>query len=211
MDGDLAPLAALRELANRHSAYLVIDEAHATGVLGPAGRGLAAALGVRADVHIATLSKALGAFGAYVVGERPLIDYLINRARSLIFTTALPPGFAAAATAAIALAAGAEGEARRVRLRRHIEHVAKGLRALHLLAAGAGSTPIFPILVGEDRRAVAATDALLARGIYAQAIRPPTVPPGGARLRFALAATHTDEHIDSALDALAQLRRDNLL
>jgi 8-amino-7-oxononanoate synthase len=205
MDGDLAPLAELRRLADRHGAFLVVDEAHATGVLGPDGRGLADAIGVRADVHIATLGKALGAFGAYVTGDRALIDYLLHRARSFVFTTALPASVAAAAHAALAIAAGPEGSQRRARLEALIARLAAGLRERKLLVAGAGVTPIFPILAGNDGRALAATAALLEHGLYAQAIRPPTVPAGTARLRLALTAGHEPAHVDQTLAALDDL------
>jgi 8-amino-7-oxononanoate synthase len=209
MDGDLAPLAQLRRVADAHGAYLITDEAHATGVLGPGGRGLAAAVGVVPDVHIATLSKALGTFGAYVTGPRSLTDYLLHRARSFVFTTGLPPSVAAAADAAVAVAA--TGDDLRGRLFARVAQMAAGLAERGLLARGAGQTPIFPILVGDDRRAVAATQLLLEHGLYAQAIRPPTVPRGTARLRFALMASHTAEHIDAALAGLDAARAAGLV
>lgn len=202
MDGDLAPLGALRQLCDRFGAFLIADEAHATGVLGPMGRGLAADLGVPLDVHLATLGKGLGTFGAYVTGSRTLIELLANRARSFIFTTAPPPGLAVAARAALAIAAGAEGHILRSKLHAHIATVRNALAERGLLAQGAGSTPIFPIMIGDERRALAATQGLLAQGIYAQAIRPPTVPAGTARLRISVMATHTSEHIAALLAAL---------
>ena len=202
MDGDLAPLVRLRELADHHDVHLMVDEAHATGVLGPAGRGRMAELGLRADVHMATLGKAVGTAGAYVTGPRILIDYLIHRARSFVFTTGTPPAIAAASARAIQLIASDEGTALRTTLEARIRSFASGLRGLGLLAAGAGQTPIFPILIGDELRALAVTDALLDHGIYAQAIRPPTVPRGTSRLRIALMATHTQAHLDSLLAAL---------
>ncbi len=205
MDGDLAPLVSLRQIADRHGAFLVVDEAHSTGVLGHQGRGLAAALDVRPDVHVATLGKAFGAFGAYVTGDRVLIDFLLNRARSFVFTTALPASIASAAMAAVILAAGPEGDSRRTRLTTLIDALANGLRERQLLSAGAGHTQIFPILVGDERLALEATAALLERGIYAQAIRPPTVPVGTARLRVALTAGHERDHVDRLLAALDDL------
>lgn len=206
MDGDLAPLAELRRLADVHAAYLVIDEAHATGVLGRQGRGLADAEGVRADVHVATLGKALGAAGAYVVGSRVLVDFLLHRARSFVFTTAAPPSIAAAACAALDVCLSAEGAALRVSLADNVERFRMGLDRLGLLARGAGKTPIFPVVLGDERRTLEATQMLLARGVFAQAIRPPTVPQGTSRLRFAVMATHSPEHIDRALDALDTIR-----
>jgi 8-amino-7-oxononanoate synthase len=205
MDGDLAPLRELRALCDQHQAYLIADEAHSTGVLGPGGRGLAAALGVRLDVHVATLGKALGTFGAYVIGSQALIDTLINRARSFIFTTAPPPGLAATARAAVALAASAEGDRLRRQLDEHVAALRDGLRARGLLAAGAGHSPIFPIILGDERRALTATQALLGDGIYVQAIRPPTVPVGTSRLRISVMATHTAEHITALLAAIDRL------
>jgi 8-amino-7-oxononanoate synthase len=202
MDGDRAPLREIRAACDRFDAYLVVDEAHATGVVGPGGRGVAADLDVRPDVHMATLGKALGTFGAYVTGSGTLVDFLANRARSFIFTTAPPPGLARAARAALAVAGGDEGDRLRDALRSRIAEIRRGLADRALLAPGAGTTPIFPILVGDERRALTATRALLARGIYAQAIRPPTVPPGTTRLRISVMATHSPEHIAALLAAL---------
>ncbi len=205
MDGDLAPLSSLRDIADRHDAFLILDEAHATGVFGRAGRGLAEAEGVRADVHIATLGKALGTSGAYAVGSRVLIETLLHRARSFVFTTASPPSVAAASVAALAVVSGAEGDVLRTQLRANIDAFAAGLRTRHKLAAAAGSSPIFPLLVGDEHRALAATERLLTRGIYAQAIRPPTVPPGTSRLRFSVMATHSRSDIEAALEAIDDL------
>jgi 8-amino-7-oxononanoate synthase len=207
MDGDVAPLGTLRQVADAAGAYLIIDEAHATGVLGPSGRGAAAAAGVQPDVHLATLGKALGTFGAYVTGARPLIDWLANRARSFVFTTAMPPAMAAAATAGLRIVASVEGDRLRSALVERMNQFATGLRALDLLAPGAGRTPIFPVLLGDESRALAASRSLLDAGIYAHPIRPPTVPPGTSRLRFALMATHTPGHIERALAALASVSR----
>jgi 8-amino-7-oxononanoate synthase len=201
MDGDLAPLREYRALADQFDASLIVDEAHATGVFGEMGRGLAAELDVPVDVHIATLGKSFGAFGAYVTGSRVLIDFLINRARSFIFTTALPPAVIAAAEAALDLIAGAEGEQLRERLRANIQRFATAL-------GHSGTTPIFPVFLptnGTELRTMELSEALLARGIFAQGIRPPTVPTGSSRLRFALMATHTPEQIDRAVAALREL------
>lgn len=203
MDGDHAPLPELACLARHHDALLLVDEAHATGVLGEGGAGPTLGLGI--DVQIGTFGKALGGFGAYVAASAPLIDYLVQRARSFIFTTALPVPVAAAATAALDLVQGEEGRHRRAALAHVCERFHAGLQKLHL-PAPAVTSHIVPILVGEPDRTMTASETLLARGIYAQGIRPPTVPPGTARLRFTLMATHTDEHIDRALAALAALR-----
>ena len=213
MDGDLAPIPELRRLADRHNAYLIVDEAHATGVLGPGGRGVCAAGHVVPDVHIATLGKAIGAAGAYVVGNPSLIEFLIHRARSFVFTTAAPPAIAAAASSALALVAGAEGERLRASLRANINQFAEGLAALDVpVPSGIDlRSPIFPVLIGDEVRALQATANLMTRGIFAQAIRPPTVPVGTSRLRFTLMATHSAADIDCALDGLRTLRAEGLL
>jgi 8-amino-7-oxononanoate synthase len=206
MDGDVADVAALRRLADRHDAALILDEAHAFGALGPQGLGLARHHGVRADALMASFSKSLGGFGAFVAGSPVLIDYLVNRSRSFIFSTAPAPAVAAASLAALALVTGAEGHERRERLAANIGFFAAGLRSLGLLQPGSGATPIFPVLVGDDNKAMRASDELLARGVFAQGIRPPTVPQGSARLRFSLMATHEPEHLERALAALAAIR-----
>lgn len=211
MDGDRAPLDDLAELCRDMRATLIVDEAHALGVLGPDGRGLAAELDVQPAVLVAPLGKAFGSFGAFVAGSEALADVLLNRARSFIFTTALPPSIAAANLAAIPLVQGPEGQERRARLHALIHRFAAGLAERGLLAPAAGTTTIFPIHVGDDARVMACCETLLQQGIYAQGIRPPTVPPGTARLRFALMATHTDEDIDRALAALDALSAAGLI
>jgi 8-amino-7-oxononanoate synthase len=209
MDGDVAPLAALAATAERHDAILVIDEAHALGALGPAGRGLAAAAGVRPDVLIGTLGKAFGASGGFAAGPAELRAYLVNRARTFIYTTGLPPAVAAAATAAVELVAGAEGELRRDRLAANRDRLAAGLRAVGLLterpAGQISPGPIFPIVLGTEARALEAAGALRARRIFVAAIRPPTVPPGTARLRVTVSSEHRDEEIDRLAAALAEI------
>jgi 8-amino-7-oxononanoate synthase len=211
MDGDRAPLAELAALCHRHDAVLMLDEAHATGALGPGGRGIAAEAGVLPDVHVGTLGKSFGSFGAYVAGERSLIELLANRARSFVFTTALPPGVVAATLAAVHLLQSGEGDARRARLATHIARFRQGLAELGLLRPGAGTTPIFPVIVGDERQTMACSQRLFERGIHAQGIRPPTVPPGTARLRFALMATHEPEDLDHALTELGALVQTGLL
>jgi 8-amino-7-oxononanoate synthase len=201
MDGDRAPLAALARVADAHGALLMVDEAHATGVLGPRGAGLAAAEGLvdRVAVHMGTLGKALGGAGAYVAGSRDLIDLLVNRARSFVYTTGLAPAAVAAAGAALDVL-GAEPE-RRARVLAHAARLRAGLATLGLTAPG--DTHIVPLVVGDNARAVALAEALLARGVLAAAIRPPTVPPGTARLRLTPMATHTPGDIERALAAIA--------
>jgi 8-amino-7-oxononanoate synthase len=200
MDGDRAPLAGLAALARAYHSWLMVDEAHATGVLGARGAGLAEACGVAADVtvHMGTLGKALGGAGAYVAGSRALVDVLVNRARSFVYTTGLAPAAVAAAGAALELVA-AEPE-RRATLARHADRLRAGIAALGFETWG--DTHIVPLVVGDNRRALRLAAALEARGVLAHAIRPPTVPDGTARLRFAPMATHTEAQIDRVLAAL---------
>jgi 8-amino-7-oxononanoate synthase len=174
-------------------------------VLGPHGGGLADAesLGAHVTVHMGTLGKALGSAGAYVAGSRPLVDLLVNRARSFIYTTGLAPAAVAAAGAALALVA-AEPE-RRAALLANAERMRAGLRALGLEVRG--DTHIVPVMVGDNRRALALADALAAGGVLAHAIRPPTVPPGTARLRVTPMATHTPAQLDRALAVFADAAR----
>jgi 8-amino-7-oxononanoate synthase len=202
MDGDLAPLRDIAGLCEREGAILAVDEAHATGVLGPRGAGLVAELGLGpyVDLRMGTLSKAAGVMGAFVVSSRACRDLLLNRARSLVFSTALPPAVAEAALVALGLLSGGEGEARRARLRRSIERFATGLRKLGLPASH--GTPIFPVVLGAPEKALRAAGRLREQGLYVKPIRPPTVPAGTSRLRIALSASHEDEHIDRLLAAL---------
>lgn len=205
MDGDAAPLAAICELAERHDAMVMVDEAHATGVIGARGAGLVDALGLhdRVTVQMGTLGKALGTFGAYVAGSRALVDLLINTARTAIFTTALPPAIVAAADAALTIVER-EPE-RRAALRRNAAHLRAGLLALGFEVPGDRESHILPVLVGGDAATMTLSAALLERGVFAHGIRPPTVPPGTARLRATVMATHLERELDAALDAFAAL------
>jgi 8-amino-7-oxononanoate synthase len=183
MDGDVAPAAELAALCRRHGALLVLDEAHA--VLGPE------ALPACEHLRVGTLSKTLGSLGGFVAGPAALADLVVNRARSYIFTTALSPADAGAALAAVGVLTGAEGAARRTRLATLVERVRPG-----------HPSPIVPVVIGGEREALDAAEALLRRGVLVTAIRPPTVPPGTSRLRVALSAAHTDDHVDALLDGL---------
>lgn len=208
MDGDAAPLADLADLAARHDAILILDEAHAFGVLGPRGRGLSAAAGIEPDVLIGTLGKAVGAAGGFVAGSNLLRDFLVNRARTFIFTTALPPPVAAAATAALALLDGREGEERRVRLRDRRAWLAQRLAALRPLTlpgfVDCPGSPILPFVLGTEARALAVSAALAERGVFVPAIRPPTVPQGTARLRITLSAAHEQHDLETLVRALGE-------
>lgn len=197
MDGDVAPLAALAEIAARHEAVLVVDEAHALGVLGPDGRGLCRAAGVVPDALVGTLGKALGVSGGFVAGAPELRALLVNRARTFVFTTAPPPPLAAAAEVAVSLVLGPEGHARRAALH---ENVRRLREALSLPVAD--PAPIIPVVLGPDRAALEAARALLAAGIFVQPIRPPTVPEGTARLRITLSAAHAALDLDRLVQAL---------
>ena len=203
MDGDAAPLAAICDLAERHDAMVMVDEAHATGVLGARGAGLVDALSLheRVTAQMGTLGKALGTFGAYVAGSRALIDLLVNTARTAIFTTALPPAVAAAADAALTIVER-EPE-RRAALRRNAAHLRAGLLALGFEVPGEADSHILPVMVGDAESTMALSSALLDRGVFAHGIRPPTVPEGTARLRATVMATHSEAELDAALTAFA--------
>jgi 8-amino-7-oxononanoate synthase len=205
MDGDVARLAEIVSLAKEHGAWVMTDEAHAFGVLGPHGAGLAEALGLghEVDVQMGTLSKAAGAMGAYVAGSRELIDHLVNKARSFIFTTAMPAALAAASRAALGIIR--EEPFRRVILAKNADRLREGLSGLGLNTLDS-ATPIIPVFLGESRLAVTYADELLKRGIFVTAVRPPTVPPGGARLRLTVTAAHTGEDIDLCLKALRDVK-----
>lgn len=205
MDGDEAPLTGIVELAESHGAMVMVDEAHATGLFGANGAGVVGKLGLvdRVLVQMGTLGKALGGFGAYVAGSRGLRELLINRCRSFIFTTSLPPSIMAMAIAAIELIKR-EPE-RREALWQNCRNLTEGLRALSF-DVGASSSPILPLVIGDAAKCMNLSERLLERGVFAQGIRPPTVPPGTSRLRITLMATHTREHIERALKVFAEVR-----
>jgi 8-amino-7-oxononanoate synthase len=200
MDGDQADLGALRTLADRYNAFLYLDEAHATGVLGPEGMGLSGCVPGGADLVMGTFSKALGGFGAYVAGSRALCDWLVNRASGFIYTTSLPPSVLGAIDAALDLVPGMTEE--RQRLQTHATRLRTALAALGI-DYGASTTQIVPAIVGEAHAALSLASRLRADGIFAVAIRPPTVPPGTSRLRLALSASHSAADVDRLIAALA--------
>jgi 8-amino-7-oxononanoate synthase len=189
MDGDIAPLPVLADLSRRHRCRLLVDEAHATGCIGPGGRGSVAAAGLtdEVDVIVGTLGKALGGYGAYVCGSARTVDFLVNSARPFIFSTAPPPPAVAAAQAALGLLI--EHPRRVERLRANAAALREGLRSEGLEPIGS-ETQIVPLLIGDADHAMALCERLLAEGVFAQAIRPPTVPPGTCRLRLTTMATH---------------------
>jgi glycine C-acetyltransferase len=207
MDGDEAPLADIVSLAEEHGAVVMVDEAHATGIYEPNGAGLVAKLGLgeRVLVQMGTLGKALGGFGAYVAGSKALRELLINRCRSFIFTTSLPPAVMAMSIAAIDLIE--KEPERRQALRNNCQLLRSGLESLRY-SLGTSQSHILPLMIGDATQCMKLSEDLLQRGVFAQGIRPPTVPPGTSRLRITLMATHTREHIDLALRAFEEVARE---
>jgi len=205
MDGTTAPLRDLEVLARRFDAGLLVDEAHALGVFGPSGRGLAAAQGVEPDVLVGTLGKSFGVAGAFVAASEEVVSLIRNRARSFVYSTAPPPLLARAAIAALTLVRGAD--AARESLLSHADKLRSELRLLGFEVPD-GDSQILPVLIGENDRTMRLSAKLLEQGIFVQGIRPPTVPEGTARLRLTAMATHRPEHIDRAIDAFASLGGD---
>lgn len=191
MDGDLAPLPELNALCQAEGVHLLVDEAHALGVLGPGGRGVAAAQGITPAALVGTLGKAFGASGGFVAGSRTLRQLLVNRARTFIFATGLPPILAAAARAALDVITSSEGDTLRQALHARIAQLQT------LLDRQVPATPILPLILGSEGAALTASSQLRARGLFVQAIRPPTVPEGTSRLRITLSAAHRPEDIDA--------------
>jgi glycine C-acetyltransferase/8-amino-7-oxononanoate synthase len=207
MDGDVAPLPDLVLLSEKYDALLMVDDAHATGVMGKTGRGTAEHFGFTGRVHIqmGTLGKALGSFGAFAAGNRDIIDILMNRARSLVYSTALPP---AVCSASIAALAEIEREPeRRERLWKNRERFAAGLRSIGI-SIGNSDTPIIPLIIGDSAMTLQAGKRLFDDGVYAAAIRPPTVAENTSRIRMTLLATHSDDDIDSVIDVLGAMKRE---
>ena len=205
MDGDLAPLPQLFELAERHDAWLVIDDAHGFGVLGDNGRGTLSHFGLPADPRVilmGTLGKAAGVAGAFIAADRRVIDWLVNKARAYIFTTAASPVMAATLTRSIALLEAADD--RREHLQRLIAQLRAGVADLrwNLLPS---ETAIQPLIIGDNHEALRVAGALLERGLWVPAIRPPTVAKGTARLRLSLSAAHSEAHVAQLVDALRAL------
>jgi len=207
MDGDLAPLEGLMDLARRHDCRLMVDEAHATGTIGPGGRGSVAAAGLtgEVDILVGTLGKALGGYGAYVCGREEIVDFLVNSARPFIFSTASPPPVVAAALAALELL---ESHPHRV------ERLADNAAVLRESLANEGfgvdrdGSHIVPLIVGDAKLTMELCERVLERGVFAQGIRPPTVPDGSSRLRLAVMATHREAELRHAAKLIAACGRD---
>ncbi|MCY3825614.1 MAG: 8-amino-7-oxononanoate synthase [Nitrospinae bacterium] len=207
MDGDLAPLPGICDLARKYNAMLVVDDAHGTGVIGEGGRGSAAYFGAEDGVSVSmgTLGKALASYGAFACTDSEVVDYLVNKARPYIYSTSLPPAVAAASCAALRVAQGAEGERRRENLANLCARFRAGLRHIGVRVSEqppGAEVPIFPIIVKDTEKTLALAEHLMEAGVYLLAIRPPTVPEGTSRLRATLMATHTEAQIDRTLDAL---------
>ena len=207
MDGDVAPLTALVELARRHDCRLLVDDAHAVGAIGPDGRGAVAEAGLEdeVDVVVGTLGKALGSYGAYVCARREITELLINASRPFIFSTAPPPSSVAAAIAALKLITARPERADR--LRRNGDLLRRELAATGL-DTGASRTQIIPLIVGDAEGAMALCERALERGVFAQAIRPPTVPEGTSRLRLTVMATHREAELRHAANVIGTAARD---
>ena len=203
MDGDRAPLAGIVELKERYGAWLMLDEAHAVGLYGPLGQGLAAADGLagRIEIRMGTLGKAVGAAGGFICGSRQLVDLLVNKARSFIFSTAPSPAVSAAARAGVELIQGAEGQSLRGQLWQRVDELRRGA-ALLGWKTPAEPSAILPLIVGEEAKAVATMERLREAGFFIPAIRYPTVPRNEARLRVTLTANHTAENIQQLVNAL---------
>lgn len=203
MDGDHAPLRELRAIADRYDTGLMVDEAHSLGVFGPSGRGLCIALGIVPDILVGTLGKAFGISGAFVAGSPAVVQLVENRARSYVFSTAPSAPIAAATIAATHLVEAADD--RRQRVLFHAKRLREGLARVGYEVVK-GDTPIVPVIIGDPEPTMRLSAALLERGIFVHGIRPPTVPVGTSRMRIVPIATHSDAHIDLALDAFATLR-----
>ena len=201
MDGDCAPLAAIAELADRYAAMLMVDEAHATGVFGREGRGVAESLGIENRVHVrvGTLSKALGSSGGFVAGPRRLIDWLTNRARTYVYSTAPPEAMAAAGLRALEIVRSEPGRRRQL-----LERAAKLRGTLQDMGCNVGrsSSQIIPVILGDPRVTLQAAEKLREHGLLVPGIRPPTVPLGESLLRISLTSAHTDEMIANLVKAL---------
>ena len=203
MDGDSPDLTALIELKERYGAWLMLDEAHALGCHGEGGSGLAKRLAKRVEIRMGTLGKAVGAAGGFICGSRGLVELLVNKARSFIFSTAPSPAVSAAARAGVELIQGGEGESLRAQLRQRVEELRRGVESLGW-SAPAGPSAILPLIVGGEAKAMAMMEQLREAGFFIPAIRYPTVARNEARLRVTVSASHSSGDVQGLLDALGQ-------
>ena len=211
MDGDIAPIHELLRLAEEYDCLLMIDEAHATGVLGKNGRGALEHFGLKANkriIQMGTLSKALGGLGGFVCASRELIDYLVNRSRSFIFSTALPAALCASALEAIRIIE--KDKPRIQRLKENADFLRQGLRALGFDTLDSQDTPIVPVLTGQPQSTVEFSQRLFEQGIFVQPIRPPTVPQGECRLRLTVMSEHTKKDLEFVLERFRKIRKQYL-
>ena len=206
MDGDIAPLAELIALKRKHGALLMVDDAHGSGVLGLHGRGSADLLGVAdsVDIQMGTFGKALGSFGAYAAVSAELRELLVNKSRSFIFSTSLPPAVLAASIAALKLVQSTEGDLLRERLHANSTLFRNGLKKIGFLLPE-GTTQIMPAITGQSDVTMRFSEALLENGIFAQGIRPPTVPAGSCRIRFTIMATHQSDELEKAIETIGKI------
>ena len=206
MDGDIAPLSDLYMLKEHYGASVIVDDAHGTGVFGEKGIGVEELHSLRGamDVHMATFGKSLGSFGAFVLADEVIIDFLINRARTFMYTTALPPPALGAARAALSLVQ--KSSSFKDELWNNIEYLRMGLKKAGFNLQDSFG-PIVPIIVGEDKATVEMQEALLEKGLFLQAIRPPTIPPGTSRLRFTVVSDLTKDDMDYTLESLTSVGR----
>ncbi|MDD2338540.1 MAG: aminotransferase class I/II-fold pyridoxal phosphate-dependent enzyme, partial [Geobacteraceae bacterium] len=205
MDGDMANLAELVAIKKEYGALLMVDDAHGTGVLGATGRGTAEHLGLspEIDISMGTLGKALGGFGAFIASSHEIIEYLVNRARSFIFSTSLPPAVLAAASAAFDIVDSGEGADLRKRLAANTAYLRNSLHEAGFDTLGS-ETQIIPVFVGNAEKTMEFSRALLDEGVFAQGIRPPTVPVGSSRLRCTLMATHELSELQRVVEAVCR-------
>ncbi|MCY8403943.1 MULTISPECIES: 8-amino-7-oxononanoate synthase [Bacillus] len=205
MDGTIAPLDKIIPLAERYKAFVIVDDAHATGVLGKNGGGTSEYFGVRPDVVIGTLSKAVGTEGGFAAGSQVLIDFLLNHARTFIFQTAIPPASCAAAYTALKIIEDSR-EKRRLMLS-SVKMIKAGLEQMGFAVRG-GQTPILPVIIGDAQKAVLLADGLKEKGLFAPAIRPPTVPAGESRIRLTVTADRSLGDIDDLLEGFQSMRKE---
>lgn len=208
MDGTIAPLDHIMKLAKRYDAYVIVDDAHATGVLGERGGGTSEYFGVSPDAVIGTLSKAAGVEGGFVTGARLLIDFLLNHTRTFIFQTALPPSSCAASSAALDIIENSQEK--RIRLLKKVRRIKSTLEEMGFTVYG-GDTPIVPVIIGEADKSVRFSNKLQENGIYAPAIRPPTVPKGESRIRLTVTASHNDSQVDHLLTKFNDIGRELMI
>ncbi|MBM4763029.1 8-amino-7-oxononanoate synthase [Bacillus sp. B15-48] len=205
MDGTIAPLDRIMQLAKQHDAYVIVDDAHATGVLGENGRGTSEYFGVQPDVVIGTLSKAIGTEGGFVAGSKVLIDFLLNHARTFIFQTAMPPAICAASLTALDIIA--DSDEKRHLLFSHVKKIKSSLEEMGYKVKG-DLTPIIPVIIGESKETVMFADKLKGKGIYAPAIRPPTVPKRESRIRLTVTSDHSAKEVDYLLDCFYSIGKE---